>query len=135
MIALALTGCSVLTQFIPPSDETKYRFIEAGKDVIAIETAGTVLSEEYDTGGGVISPAWYVAEVQGEDTLEILKERLLNHPEVECETVLERGARCRLEEASIGVWLSKDTPGDIIRVTISDANNGRISKDEKEVTP
>jgi len=123
---MLLSGC-VPKEFQPLPTKERYQYINAVKDALDLETAGTIIKQGYDKNGGVIEPSYYFAILEGADTYTLLKARLEGIPNITNCSSSERQIKCRLDNAE--VLLQNELSGSPnTKLKINDPYSGRDPK-------
>jgi hypothetical protein len=115
-----LNGCSLPTA-------QRYKYINEVKDALELETAGKLISGEYDKNSGTIEPSYYKAIIEGKETYTTLDTRLKNIPGINCRSHNERQTTC--DSGQVEIFLSrKDNTSTSNYILINDAYSGRNPK-------
>lgn len=121
-----LSGC-VPKEFQPLPTKERYQYINAVKDALDLETAGTIIKQGYDKNGGVIEPSYYFAILENAEPYVLIKTRLEAIPNITDCSSNERQITCRLDNAE--VILQNATPGSPnTKLHINDSFSGRDPK-------
>jgi hypothetical protein len=122
---LLLSSCI----FVPPGmkalpKEERYQYINQVKDDLDYKTSGKILSEQYDKNEGLISPSYFYAELEGEETFTILSDRVQALPEIKCTYLGEDQARCRVNLVDITITKSPESEN-LVSFELLDSYSGK----------
>jgi hypothetical protein len=126
---LLFSSCSVITQFIPPSDEVRYKYVNQIKSDLDYSSAGEVVEESYDNGGGVVAPSVFHSTIKGSKAFDTLSSRVQALPYADC-AVSTFQAKCKIKHVNIDITKA-DNAEDLVELRISDRSNGRGITDDK----
>lgn len=119
--ALSLSGCGL----IPLPDEERYSRINQIKNAIDLESAGSIIKEEY-SGDGVWSGSSYSVTIRGNDSFKKISSQLLS--------AVDSPDSCAVTSNSISCISNNNptatmsTDGEITSLNLNDTLGGRNGK-------
>lgn len=110
----------------PLPTEQRYQFINQVKDGVDLPSAGEIVKQSYDRNEGVLSPSSFRAEVAGEKTFEILKNRIIQTPGVRNCIEVKTQLTCR--NGQVDIFLASYSTEPKVEFILTDSSSGRTSK-------
>lgn len=132
LISLGLTtilsGCQGL---MPLPDKERYQFINKVKDDMDYSSAGKASGGHYDNNDGVFNPSYFVVNIKGENSFDVLSERAKKLSHDKCynspRPAVGDQTWCVVGQVDIKVY-RETSETDKILLSISDSFSGRTGE-------